>query len=383
MTDEKESETEVSADAAPEPEDQVLASDAESSDADNGDADNGDADNGDADNGELEPARYEPIDAETASFAPKLPWRALVLGAVVLIGGIGWYFYNEHRELTALREGIVGEYVQGVEPDARRLRGFRQQLEDMILEAAANPPETAVDPQLRFAAMHDARGIYLRIRAADADSREHIAAGSTRMVPDSFTRCLGLAPTSLRGLFERGDFLQESWPEQLRTANTRLRLRVIQDELRRHIRRDLPLFDELLQADYFLLTLEQDDGALDVFLWDLHHGERLLRTRARASGLLLPVRIDLPGVAPGPRYRPQPHLVGAAECSIAAHVKGLTGEDTMSFGSHLDAPTEAAESADAGTAVSGDGAVPSARVAARRGPKGLHDEAPPATRASD
>jgi len=40
-------------------------------------------------------------------------------------------------------------------------------------------------------------------------------------------------------------------------------------------------------------------------------------------------------------------------------VKGLTGEDTMSFGSHLDAPTEAAESADAGTAVSGDGAVPS------------------------
>jgi hypothetical protein len=298
---------------------------------------------------ELAPARYEPTDADAEGFAPKLPWGLIVLGALVFVLGIGGYFYNEHVELAALREQIVGEYAQGVEPDARRLRGFREQLEDMIIEAASRPPETHADAELRFAAMHDARGLYLRILAADASSREDIARGSTRMMPDSFTRCLGLAPTSLRGLFERGEFLATSWPERLRTANTRLRLRVIQDELRRHIRRDLPLFNELLDADYFLLTLEESDGAFDVFLWDLHSGRRLLSTHARPSGLLLPVRIDLPGLEPGPRYRRQPHPVGAAECSIAAHVKALTGEDTMSFGSRIDAGTPA-ETTDAGAA---------------------------------
>jgi len=303
---------------------------------------------------ELEPARYEPTDAEAEGFAPKLPWRMLILGVLVFVLGIGGYFYNEHQALSALREGIVGEYTQGVEPDARRLRGFRQQIEDMVIEAASQPPETQVDPELRIAGMHDARGLYLRIRAADASSREDIARGSTRMLPDSFTRCLGLAPTSLRGLFERGDFLATSWPEQLRTANTRLRLRVIQDELRRHIRRDLPLFNELLEADYFLLTLEQDDGAFDIFLWELHGGKRLLSTRARPSGLLLPVRINLPGVEPGPRYRRQPHPVGAAECSIAAHVKALTGENTMSIGSRPSTPS--APAGDAGVAV--DAQVP-------------------------
>ncbi|NOY90773.1 MAG: hypothetical protein GXP55_06135 [Deltaproteobacteria bacterium] len=299
----------------------------------------------------LVPARYEPSDLDAASFAPKLPWRLMVTGALVLVSVIGGYFYRQHVQLTALRESIVGEYVRGVEPDARRLRGFRQELEDMIIDAASRAPETEVAPELHFSAMHDARGLYLRIRAADAGSREDIARGSSRMLPDAFTRCLGLAPTSLRGLFERGEFLSTSWPERLREANTSLRLRVIQDELRRHIRRDLPLFTELLDADYFLLTLERGDGVFDVFLWDLHHGQLLLRTRARPSGLLVPVRIDFEGVQ-APRYRRQPHPVGAAECSIAASLKALTGEDTMTFGSHL--PSQevepAAESApDAGT----------------------------------
>lgn len=298
---------------------------------------------------ELAPAVYEASDVDAKGFAPQLPWRLLGVGAVVIVSVIGGYLYNEEVETSALRESIVQEYATGVEPDARLLRGFRQRLEELVIASAENPPETHADPRLRFAAMHDAHGVYLRIRAADAGSSEAIAHGSSRMMPDAFTRCLGIAPTSLRGLFERGAFLDTTWPERLRDAHTRLRLRVIQDELRRHISRDLPLFTELLDADYFLLVLEQEDGAFDVFMWDLHDGTELLRTRARPSGLLVPVRINLPGIPNGPRPHPMPHPVGAAECSIAGHVKALTHEDTMTFGSHMPEPTPPS-AADAGTA---------------------------------
>jgi len=314
---------------------------------------------------DLEPAQYDPSETDATAFAPKLPWRLLAVGALVIVGVIGGYLYNEEVETSALRESIVGEYASGVEPDARRLRGFRQRLEELIIASADTPPETTVDAHLRFAAMHDARGLYLRIRAEDAGSSEAIAHGSSRMMPDAFTRCLGVAPTSLRGLFERSAFLDTTWPERLRDAHTRLRLRVIQDELRRHIRRDLPLFTQLLDADYFLLVLEQDDGAFDVFLWDLEHGQQLLKTRARASGLLVPVRIDLPGMPRGPRLRRQPHPVGAAECSIAGRLKALTHEEAMTFGSRMPEPEPAAtDAADAGRAdaAGADAAVPGTAV---------------------
>lgn len=299
---------------------------------------------------DLEPARYEANDGEAKTFAPRFPWHWLLLAVLVPAAVAGSYLYREGRAVDALREQVADQYAREVEPDARRLRGFRQKLEELITQAAASEPRTHADERLRFANLHDAKGVYLRLRAADAHSAEDIERGSRRMMPDAFTRCLGVAPTSLRGLFLRSDFVSTEWPEQLREANTRLRLRVIRDELTRHVRRDLPLLTDLMDADYFLLTLEQEDGAFDVFLWDLQHGQELLSTRARPSGLLLPVRVDLPGIPDGPRYRRSPHPVGAQECSIAGHVKVLTHEDTMSFGSHL--PSE-----EDGPAANGDAGV--------------------------
>ena len=119
------------------------------------------------------------------------------------------------------------------------------------------------------------------------------------MVPDAITRCLGIAPASARGLWEAGSLLMPEWLASVRSADGMMRLRVLDDELARRASRDLPALMSMLEAEYFLLVLEHGEtrrnGPVDVFLWDLERGDRVLSLRTEASGFLLPVRIAMPG----------------------------------------------------------------------------------------
>jgi hypothetical protein len=172
-----------------------------------------------------------------------------------------------------------------------------------------------------------------------------------RMESDAITRCLGVAPASARSLYALRGFLGPELVERANATTDVMGLRVIDDELRRRIARDLPPVGNLLRSDWFLLVLERGenrrDHPVDVYLWDLHSDRQLLAVRTRADGVLVPVRIAMPGAGNAPR--PAASTGGANDCSIAAQVKELTGEPAARFGAALEVPAAAADAGVADT----------------------------------
>jgi len=280
-------------------------------------------------------------------WAPRFPWRWVVLGACALGLFVGSYVFRERQKATVLRQSILKAYDQKVEPVAKRYRAFRQELENRVLGAAeGGVTETAVDERLKISGLHGARGLYLRLREENAQSREAIADAAATMEPDAITRCLGLSPTSVRTLYERGDFLERDWTDRIREEESLPRLEVFDDEVNRRYERDLPPVVESMRADYFLLAMVRGANRrvapVDVYLWDLRRTQsELLRVRTKSRGMLLPGRI-----APGGGDLPPPpiHSSGAVDCSIAAQVKAAAGERVMEVGSAAaalrDAPGE-------------------------------------------
>jgi hypothetical protein len=298
----------------------------------------------------LRPARLEK--GKAPGFGPRFPWKR-VTALAVLIGGVGgWYWYDQHQEAERLRASIHSAYEKEVEPAAARIRNFRDQINEWVAEAADRPPaEDWADPRLKLSKLHDAQGLYLRIQADKASSPASIRKAASKMTPDAIPRCLGISPISLRGLYEKGQFLEPEWLERVRKASGVMRLRVLKDEIHRHVRRDLPMMLNMLRSDYFLLVLQHGETRskhpVDVYLWDLEQDEMLLRARTEAEGLLLPVRIRMgnPPEAPGKVGVRSP---GAADCSIAAQIKEVTGEPAMGVGGQAASALQRARSKQGG-----------------------------------
>ncbi|MFW6050597.1 MAG: hypothetical protein ACODAU_05455 [Myxococcota bacterium] len=305
----------------------------------------------------LKPAKLTTED-EGARFRKGLPWKWILLGAAFAATLVGLFWLRQARRADALRTNMRTLHGEVVTPAAERIDRFRQRIERWTMRAAEEAPEPWADPRLTFAGLHDAQGVYLRIPAEAAGSPEDIAEAARTMGKDAIARCLGLSPTSLRGLYERTGFLSPDWLAQVDRADGLMRLRVLDDDLARRVKRDLPILLHLLQSDYFLLVLERGDdrreAPVDVYLWDLRENRALLRTRTEAEGLLLPVRISM-GDAPRTAGKPKLRSAGAFDCSIAAQVKSLTGERPVSVGKAAekledDEPAKSpAGAADAGT----------------------------------
>lgn len=320
----------------------------------------------------LEAARPDPDElAVRPAYMPKIRWGWLV-GAILVVSGVYLgYQYREGRRADALRADILQTHDERLEPIVERYRTFRAQIEDWTMEAAhAGEPERWSDPRLRIAGLHGGEGLYLRLQVEDATSREGIERGARAMGEDAITRCLGIAPASVRGLYENGEFLMPAWIDAVRDEPSFMRLRVLDDALARSISVDVPVVSNLLRAQYFLLVLQHGpsrrDAPVDIYLWDLREGQQLLRTRIQARGVLIPVRIEqlVPGARVAPAQVP-PSMTspGATDCSIAAQVKAITGDDAAEIGpAAIDALRgQAAEAGEASPEAAGE-ASPEAAI---------------------
>ncbi|MBX7191072.1 MAG: hypothetical protein K1X94_03390 [Sandaracinaceae bacterium] len=318
----------------------------------------------------LRAAKPDPEELEgRPAYMPSIPWKWALVAVLALAGVYFGYQYREGARADAMREQILTTHEEHLAPIVERYRTFRTRIEDWTMEAAnAGEPERWSDPRLRISGLHGGEGLYLRLHAEDATSREGVERGGRAMREDAITRCLGIAPASARGLFENGEFLMPSWLDQVREEPDYLRLRVLDEQLARNMSVDVPIVANLLRAQYFLLVIEQGenrrDAPVDVYLWDLRENRQLLRTRVQARGVLIPVRIDrmLPGVqvqdAPGV---PAMTSGGAHDCSIAAQIKAITGDSVVEVGQDtIEALREAAEAqpsasdSDAGTPSAGE-----------------------------
>jgi len=241
---------------------------------------------------------------------------------------IAGYAISQERKAEALRSQIVQVHEQLAEP-ARRYIEVREKLEDWIVAAARKAPDSYADHRLRIPGLRSGRGLYLRLAASDAATKGGIEKGALAMTADLIPACLGLAPESARGLWEKGTFLKPEWLEEARKDENVMKLRVTDAVLARHIRTDLPALLNMLRSDWFLLVLEQGKSRhgepVDVFLWDMRSGAQLLRGRVQSSGVLLGARIRIQG-APAVGAAPgESEGAVADDCSIASQIKQLAG----------------------------------------------------------
>ena len=285
---------------------------------------------------ELRPATYQ--EAEENAFKAPSPWKWILAVTVAAAAIIGYYQWRQRDKEIALRQAIAHTYASEVEPIAQQVRAFRAKLEGWVEEVAHDVPETWADERLDLSGLHGASGVYLRIHEDSADDPRTLADAGRSMDQDAIARCLGLAPVSLRGLYERASFVEPEWMERANAADDNMRLRVIEDEIERRASRDLPVLMDMVQSDYFLLAVQHGsdrrDHPVDVYLWDLRRDALLLKTRTRARGALIPVRIgigDAPaGTAPAPQIR-----AGAGDCSIAAQIREAVGDRAVEIRSDM------------------------------------------------
>lgn len=278
--------------------------------------------------GPLVPARPDAV-AER-SYGPGFPFKWVFVSLLVLGGVTGAYVLRERQKAAALRAGILAVHEGQLSEASARYGDFRDRLDAWIVDAAAKPPERFVEPRLKLAGLRAGQGLYLRLPADLAKRKDTIAAGAMQMGPDNITTCLGLAPTSARGLYEKGAFLLPSWVQDVRQSTDVMSLRVKDHMLSRHVQADLPGVLGLLKSDWFMLALEQGPDRrrdpVDLFLWDIRTGKRLLSTRVRARGVLLPARILSKGLAvQAPLPLDRLHGGGATDCSIASQLRELAG----------------------------------------------------------
>lgn len=275
---------------------------------------------------DLRPARYEPTSREP-SFRRGPPWHWLGLFGIFVFGATYLYRYQTYREVRDLRTEIQDRYEQGIGREASSVLAFRAKLEDLAIEAAHGQTGTYVREGFTIESLHGRAGLYFRLPAADAVDRAHVAIAARRMSPDAIPRCLGLDPTGLRVLYDRAEFLTPEWVRSVIETKDVMRLRVMQDQLGRHIERDLPLLRSMVVSEYLLLAIVRGDtrvaGAVDVRIYDPRNGQLLLSAPTRSLGTLYTGRIGGTGrhtVAAEARARS-----GAADCSIASQVRAVAG----------------------------------------------------------
>lgn len=306
----------------------------------------------------LQPARPDPEGGERPAYLPRLPWRWIVIGGTVLGLFAGGYVYRQNEKNDAIRAQVLAAHARIDRTLGQRYRSLRRMVERLVAsEASIGEIETYHDPRLRFTPLHRAKGLYLRIPLERARRARDIAAAAREMEPDGITRCLGILPLSLRGLYEKGALLEPEWRRSVERATSEMPLRARDDELANYARRDLPAIARLVApADYFLLVLEEPPSRrtapVRVALWDVRHEPQLLlRHRTQGLGLVISARLHLGGrfVAPPPR-EPAGEM-GALDCSIASALKDLTGERTGEVTSITQPPSarQDAGAPDAGT----------------------------------
>ncbi len=285
-----------------------------------------------------------------------MPWKTAIVVVLGVFGMFAFYNVRQDRRQEALRQQMLDLHETQLTEISERYLGFRRRLETLVLEAVeGGEPEPF--SRVNISGLRAGEGLYLRIHAQNATSPEMIRSAALGMAPDGITRCLGLSPASVRGLYEKGDFLTPEWVDNLRQESDMMALRVLDHRLGRHIQVDAPVVLSMMQADWFLLVVQQGenrrDHPVDVFLWDLRRDRALLAARIQGRGLLVPVRLRFEGVnnqqAPA---APPVRSGGANDCSIASQIRAMGGAGLLEFesGEQVDEAAERAAAAAAARA---------------------------------
>lgn len=253
---------------------------------------------------------------------------------------------------------------------------FRNQAEAWVRELSAAWPGDFVDPSASAEKISTSPGVYLRLRLANTTSAKAIRKAAQTSLLDGFTSCLfvrvgapdptkgppcrvtadcepGLLcnewnvcsqpprPYNMRLAYRALRVLSPEWTDELYEAGSELGVSAYDRDLDSVAKSDVPVAIELLsRAKYFTLVLDEDPpGGLPaeipdagetpeervqreahfarVGIWDLESKTPLLRMRAEAAGMFVPV---------GDRVVKSPGMLAAQQrqtnsCSLALGVR--------------------------------------------------------------
>ena len=237
---------------------------------------------------------------------------------------IGGYYLKERGKAAELRAAMVRVHEVELAEAREAYLALRNELEDLIVGAAASEPKTLVDSRLHLPGLRSGNGLYLRLPLSEAGSKPAIAEAARWMEPDRIATCLGLAPPSARGPYRRGFSAAGVRTDEKQDSVLRLRLRTrALSPIRAACER--PACCASTGSARPTAMRKPRDAPVRVFLWDLKGDELLLRARVKSQGVLLTSRILSQGVPTGPRPVDQEVTTGAAnDCSIASQLKPLT-----------------------------------------------------------
>lgn len=281
----------------------------------------------------LSPAR--PDGGDGSAYAPRFPWKWTVgLLALVAVGVVAWQLQTQAR-LRNFKAKLLEAHAQYAEAEDLR-QTFQERVEKLINKGIETEPQAFADPRLDLSELYRGEGIYLRVPVdvdADLESLEQVALSARG---DAVPRCLGVGPTSLRGLYESGLFLGEAFRKRIHDASDELVLDGLAAELKRRGMQHVAASATARRADYFLLLVERGPNGqrdpVDAFLWKLSRdGDALLLSaRTIPNGLLVPARIAVGGITP-PQHAPLRESPIADDCSIAAQIKEVAGVPAQQF----------------------------------------------------
>ncbi|MEM7435353.1 MAG: hypothetical protein AAF436_09395 [Myxococcota bacterium] len=278
---------------------------------------------------ELTPAEFDGV--RKNRYRPGLPWKRIgfLLLAVVLV--VGGYFWRQKVRADALRERMYTQHASEVAPTLELLDGTRTDLVEKTMSAKAGAAHRKVDAPVPVSALHEQKVAYLRVRATDLGSEESLQVAIDAEDADAIGACLGLTLIPVASLADVPEVLTSKWLAGAEDTNDMMRLSVREEQLTRAIERELPDIAARVPADYFLLLVVQGQDRLrdpvDVFLWDLPEDRLVLRSRTENHGKLITVLSKIGPKTDSARAKGDP--IVAADCSIAAHIKGQLGEPTM------------------------------------------------------
>ena len=273
----------------------------------------------------LEPAKWD----ETPSgpnHRRAVPWLAVTGVVLFIAAAVTWQRHQTSSERERLVREMQATYARDVVPSARPILAFRRRVEVAVRNTIAASPATAIQDGFVFESLHDARGAYVRVNAGRVTNEASIATAIRETAPDAISRCLGLPLAGVRTLYERAAFLEPSWLRGIIDTSDVLRLRAMQDQLGRHVERDLPVLSSVLDAAYLVIVVERAEtrlvGDVDIRVLDLRDNVIKAHVRTTPVSTLRVARNGFGGAAPA-RVRPEDLArSGAADCSIAGQLRG-------------------------------------------------------------
>lgn len=306
-------------------------------------------------------------------------WLWTIVGFAVF--GIVYWRYSE-SELKNQKSELLARQRAVSESIGKDGFGLVERVEAWTRELGQGVPEL-LPSQEQFDAITRGPGIYLRLRLADAGSSESMRKAAQRSLRDGFTSCMfvgrkgdpsqgpacrtpsqcepGLLcnewsvcappgqPFNLRLLYSALRVLTPEWSEELDKAGNDLAVRVLEHDLDKVIKHDVPLGAEVVRrAKYVTLVLDEDpvggipplpdaepklEETLEqrlqalphsarVGIWDLERNERVLGLRAEAAGRFVSAgqrRVDDPKTSRAQQRQ-------ANSCALAIEIRDRVAE---------------------------------------------------------